>query len=81
MMSEIQYAKSLLADALRLDPGRISDDAAMKTLRQWDSLAHMELIALTEESLAVTLTMDDIVRMTSLHGLAAVLAEHRKTVA
>ncbi|MDP2822990.1 MAG: acyl carrier protein [Sulfuritalea sp.] len=80
-MSETDYAKSLLADALRLDLSRIPDDASMKTLRQWDSLAHMELIALAEERLSVTLSMDDIVCMASLEGLAAVLAAHGKAVA
>lgn len=73
-MSDFNGAKSLLADALRLDSSRIPDDASMKTLRQWDSLAHMELIALVEERLCITLSMDDIVRMASLEGLAAVLA-------
>ncbi len=80
-MSDIQYAKSLLADALRLDLSRISADASMKTLRQWDSLGHMELIALAEERLGITLSMDEIVRMTSLEGLAAVVAAHGKAVA
>jgi acyl carrier protein len=80
-MSDTQCAISLLADALRLDSSRISADASMKSLRQWDSLAHMELIALTEERLGVTLSMDDIVRMTSLDGLAAVIATHGRGVA
>jgi acyl carrier protein len=77
-MPELQLAKALLADALRVDPSRIPDDATMRSFRQWDSLSHMELIALTEEKLSCTLTMDDIVRMTSLEGLAALLAEHGK---
>ncbi len=78
MMPEILFAKTLLADALRLDPSRIPDDATMRSFKQWDSLSHMELIALTEEKLSCTLTMDDIVRMTSLEGLAALLSEHGK---
>jgi acyl carrier protein len=77
-MPELQLAKALLADALRVDPSRIPDDATMRSFRQWDSLSHMELIALTEEKLSCTLTMDDIVRMTSLEGLATLLAEHGK---
>lgn len=77
-MSETIRAKSLLADALRLDSSRIPDDASMKTLRQWDSLAHMELIALVEERLSITLAMDDIVRMASLTGLAETLALYGK---
>lgn len=77
-MPELQLARVLLADALRLDPSRIPDDATMRTFKQWDSLSHMELIALTEEKLSCTLTMDEIVSMTSLEGLAALLARHGK---
>lgn len=78
MMPKLQLAKALLADALRVDPSRIPDDATMRSFKQWDSLSHMELIALTEEKLSCTLTMDDIVRMTSLEGLATLLAEYGK---
>lgn len=76
-MPDRDDARALLADALRLDPARVPDDASMRSFKPWDSLAHMELIALAEERLACTLTMDDIVAMTSLDGLAALLAAHR----
>ena len=73
----MQEAKRILADALRLDCSRISDEATMRDLPQWDSLAHMELIVLVEENLRTTLSMDEIMDMTSVTGLARILASRR----
>lgn len=73
----MQEAKRLLADALRIDLSRIGDETAMRDLPQWDSLAHMELIVLVEEHLRTTLSMDEIMAMTSVSGLARVLATPR----
>jgi acyl carrier protein len=70
----MQKAKNLLADALRLDTVHISDDASMKTLKQWDSLSHMELIVLVEEHLGCTLSQDEFVQITTLEGLDQVLS-------
>ena len=74
----MQEAKRLLADALRIDLSRIGDETAMRDLPQWDSLAHMELIVLVEEHLRATLSMDEIMEMTSVSGLARVLASPRE---
>ena len=74
----MQEAKRLLADALRIDLSRIGDETAMRDLPQWDSLAHMELIVLVEEHLRTTLSMDEIMAMTSVSGLARVLASPRE---
>lgn len=75
----MQEAKRLLADALRIDPARIGDAATMRDLRQWDSLAHMELIVRVEEHLGTTLSMDEILEMTTIPGISRVLASKRET--
>ncbi len=70
-------AKRLLAEALRIGIERISDDTKIRELPMWDSLGHMALIALVEERIAVTLSMDDIMAMTTVRGLADVLESKR----
>lgn len=72
----MQKAKRLLADALRLDMAQISNDASMKTMKQWDSLSHMELIVLVEEHLGCTLSQDEFVQITTLKGLDRVLVAY-----
>ena len=69
-------AKQLLAEALRLEPGRIGDGTTMHDLAQWDSLAHMELVALVEAEIG-DLSMDEILSMTSVAALAEILAGKR----
>lgn len=70
-------AKRLLAEALRVAQERIGDETKIRDLPMWDSLGHMALIALVEERLGTTLSMDDILEMTSVRGLAAVLDRKR----
>jgi len=73
----MQEAKRLLAEALRIDPDRINDNACMKDLRQWDSLAHMELIVLVEQKLGGMLSEDEILEMITIPGLANVIARNK----
>jgi acyl carrier protein len=77
MMDE---SKRLLAEALRIGVGRISNDTSMRDLPMWDSLGHMALIVLVEEHIGATLSMDEILAMTSLKGIAAVLEARRSEV-
>ena len=70
-------AKRLLAEALRIRTEGISDDTKIQELPMWDSLGHMALIVLVEERINVTLSIDDIMAMTSVRGLAAVLESKR----
>ena len=70
-------SKRLLAEALRIGVERIGDEISMRDLPMWDSLGHMALIVLVEEHIEATLSMDDIMAMTSLRGIAAVLEARR----
>jgi acyl carrier protein len=71
----MSIAITILAEALRIPVISVGQDASMKTLKQWDSLAHMELIALIEERMSITLTFDEIVQMVSVSGIEQVLAQ------
>ena len=52
----------------------ISDDLDMEATSTWDSLSHMELIAAIEDEFHIELSLDDIVGMTSMARIKAVLA-------
>jgi acyl carrier protein len=68
--------KELVSKALRLPAGPVPDTLAMADTRSWDSLAHMELVLSIEERYRVNLSADEIVTMTSIAGIAAVLRAH-----
>lgn len=48
----------------------------MQTIEEWDSLRHMELIASLEETFNVRLTVEQIIEMTSLRAILAILGGH-----
>lgn len=65
----------LVAGVLQIPAATITDDLAMKDVDAWDSLKHMELIVLLEESFELQLTFDDIVAMQSVREIKRVLSE------
>lgn len=65
----------LVAGVLQIPAATITDDLAMKDVDAWDSLKHMELIVLMEESFDLQLTFDDIVAMQSVREIKRVLRE------
>lgn len=65
--------KQLVASALGVSVGRIGDDAARGGLRGWDSIGHVNLIAALEDHFAVKLDDAELLRMTSLPEIEAVL--------
>lgn len=77
-VGKMEEAKKLLAEALRIPVDKIGDDMQMRDLSTWDSLNHMNLIILIEERLVTTLTMDEILAITSVRGLAEILNRKAK---
>jgi len=65
--------KQLMASALGVSVERIGDDAARGKLRGWDSLGHVDVITALEDHFAVQLDDAELLRMTSLPEIVAVL--------
>ena len=73
-MSEPTRLSEIVAEVLRLPAHKINDDLALANTENWDSLAHMELIAAIEQEFTVALSADDIVGMVSYAKIRSVLA-------
>ena len=54
------------ATALNIEPEIVKDDLAYNTIPQWDSTAHMALIAELEDVFDIMLDTDDIIDMSSV---------------
>lgn len=65
--------KQLVAGALGLSVERVGDDATRGKLRGWDSIGHVEVVSALEDHFAVKLEDADLLRMTSLPEIVAVL--------
>lgn len=69
----VATVKQLLASALGISVERVSDDAVRGKLRGWDSIGHVNAIAALEDHFAVHLDDAELLRMTSLPEILAVL--------
>ncbi len=68
-------ARKLLASAMEMDPADVPDDAAIGQQENWDSMAHLRLIAAIEEHIGSPLEAETVVAIASLNDIAGVLEE------
>ncbi len=66
----------LIAKALMLPEDRITDDLTYNSIPEWDSVAHMALVAELEDSYGVMLETDDIVDMSSVGKIRDILGKY-----
>ncbi len=63
----------VLAENFQVDPTRISEASSPKTLPDWDSLAHLNLVGALEKAFGITFNMDDIFAMKDAGAIARLL--------
>jgi acyl carrier protein len=68
-MSGTDVLIQLFADVLQVDPVELDEDSSPNTVKQWDSLAAMTLVAAIEERFNVRLSTKEIMKMSTI-GLA-----------
>jgi acyl carrier protein len=59
----------LFADVLQVEAGALNDNSSPDSVRQWDSLAAMHLVAAIEDKFKIQLSTKEIMKMSSI-GLA-----------
>lgn len=63
--------------ALALDSTRVTEELAYGTIPEWDSTAHMMLVADIEATFDVMLDTDDIIDMSSVAKAREILAKYQ----
>jgi acyl carrier protein len=69
--------RAIMAEVLRLPVERIGADAAIGTVPNWDSTAHMRMMIALEDELGIELDETRMVEMTSFATIRAVVDELR----
>ena len=69
--------REIMAEALRLPAERIGADAAIGTVPNWDSTAHMRMMIALEDEFGIELDETSMVEMTSFARIRAVVDELR----
>jgi len=71
--------RTVMAEALRLPADRIGADAAIGTVPNWDSTAHMRMMIALEDEFGIELDESRMVEMTSLAKIRSTVEELRAT--
>ena len=67
--------RAIMAEVLRLPEDRVGVDAAIGTVPNWDSTAHMRMMIAFEDEFGIELDETRMVEMTSFAKIRSVVAE------
>jgi acyl carrier protein len=62
MESKLQ---AIFAESLGIEPGTVTDELLYASIPQWDSVAHMALVAAIEEGFDIMIDTEDVIDMSS----------------
>ncbi len=75
-MSKTEKLQQVFAEALGVELALVVDDLTYNTIAEWDSTAHMILVAQIEDNFDVMLDTDDIIDMSSFAKAKEILAKY-----
>ena len=75
-MDTQQQLRQAFSDALGIPPEKVTDGLTYNTIPEWDSTAHMVLIAELENVFDVMLDTDDIIDMSSVAQAKLILQKY-----
>lgn len=64
------------SEGLKISEDLVVDGLAYDSIPQWDSVAHMIVVALLEDNFEIMLDTDDIIDMNSLEKAKEILAKY-----
>ncbi|KXI27909.1 acyl carrier protein [Paraglaciecola hydrolytica] len=75
-MQNLEKLSKAFTESLGIEPQQVSDTLTYNSIPQWDSTAHMILIAEIENAFNLMLDTDDIIDMSSFAQAKAILAKY-----
>jgi acyl carrier protein len=73
---EIEKLRATFAESLGLPLSSITDELRYNTVPQWDSVAHMALIAAIEQAFDILIETDDVIDMSSFAKAREIIAKY-----
>lgn len=67
---------ALVAKSLMIDDATVSDELRYNSIPEWDSVAHMALIAELEDAYGIMLETDDIIAMSTVGKIREILLKY-----
>lgn len=66
----------VFTEALEITTSQVTDDLTYNSIPEWDSIAHMTLIAEIEDQFDIMLDTDDVLDMSSFSKAKEILAKY-----
>jgi acyl carrier protein len=71
--------EDIFSETLGIDRQRVVDSLEYNSIKEWDSVAHMALIAALEEAYDIMLETEDVIDMSSVGRARQILAKYSVT--
>ena len=71
--------EDIFSETLGIDRQRVVDTLEYNSIKEWDSVAHMALIAALEEAYDIMLETEDVIDMSSVGRARQILAKYSVT--
>jgi len=68
--------ESVFSEVLGIERSQVSDALTYNSIKEWDSVAHMALIAALEENFEIMIETDDVIDMSSVAKAKQLLAKY-----
>ena len=75
MSATLEQLPAIIATALKIDIGTVSDTLKMGDIEQWDSVAHLDLVSALEEAFGLSFSAEEMMELTSVAALRARLVQ------
>jgi acyl carrier protein len=72
--------QAAFAEALGIEQGTVTDALAYNAIPEWDSIAHMALIARIEDTFGIVLDTDDVIDLSSVAKAREILGKYNINV-
>lgn len=67
---------AVFARTLGIDASQVTDELRYNAIPQWDSIAHMSVVAALEDAFGIMIDMDDVIDMSSVGKAREILRKH-----
>lgn len=75
-MNNKERIVKVFSESLGIDSSSVVDDLQYNSIPEWDSIAHMALVAALESEFDIMLDTDDIIDMSSVKKAKEILAKY-----
>ena len=75
-MDNAEKLREIFAKALEIDKGIVVDSLEYNSIPQWDSVAHMSLVAAIDDAFDIMMETDDVIDMSSFGKAKEILRKY-----